>query len=189
MSEVVLMRHAETEWSRQGRHTGRSDVPLTAFGRAEATALGKRLAGRVVRWVLTSPLSRATDTALLAGLTAVPDADLTEWDYGEYEGMTTMQILELRPKWSLWRDGCPAGEDAAAVGVRVDRVAARVLEALEGGGGDVLLVAHGHLLRVLAARWCELDASLGSCLRLDTASVSVLGWERETRVIHRWNDR
>jgi broad specificity phosphatase PhoE len=187
VSEVVLMRHAETEWSRQGRHTGRSDVPLTASGRAAASALATRLEQRLVRCAFASPLSRARETARLAGLNAVLDADLVEWDYGDYEGMTTPEILALRPEWSLWRDGCPGGEDAGAVGTRVDRVVARVMGVIEEGDGDVLLIAHGHVLRVLAARWCELHASVGSRLRLDTASVSVLGWERETRVIHHWN--
>jgi broad specificity phosphatase PhoE len=181
------MRHAETEWSRQRRHTGRTDVPLTASGQAEAGALATRLEGRVVRCTFASPLSRARETARLAGLEAVLDADLVEWDYGDYEGMTTAQVREFRPEWSLWRDGCPGGESAANVGARVDRVIARVLELSELGEGDVCLVAHGHVLRVLGARWCELDSSLGSRLRLDTASVSVLGWERETRVIRHWN--
>jgi broad specificity phosphatase PhoE len=189
MSDVVLIRHAETEWSRRGRHTGRTDVPLTASGRAAASALGRRLEGRVLRGVFTSPLSRAAETARLAGLDGEPDADLMEWDYGEYEGLTTTQVRELRPEWSLWRDGCPGGEDAVAVGTRMDRVVARILEETEQGDGDVVLVAHGHVLRVLAVRWCGLDASVGGRLRLDTESVSVLSWERETRVIHRWNGR
>jgi len=141
-----------------------------------------------VRCAFTSPLSRAAETARLAGLAAAPDADLMEWDYGEYEGMTTTQVRELQPEWSLWRDGCPGGEDAVGVGARADRVVARILKEIERGEGDVVVFAHGHVLRVFAARWCELDASVGSRLRLDTASISVLGREHEIRVIYRWND-
>jgi broad specificity phosphatase PhoE len=188
MSEVILVRHAETEWSRAGRHTGRSDIPLTEDGRAAASALAPRLADRHFALALTSPLSRASDTADLAGLDAVTEADLLEWDYGEYEGLTTPQIRAGRPAWSLWRDGCPAGEDVAAVGERVDRVIAQIQALIASeAGADAAIVAHGHVLRVLAARWCELDPAAGARLRLDTGTVSLLGWERETPVIWRWN--
>ena len=186
MSEVILLRHAETEWSRTGRHTGRSDIPLTDDGRAAAGALAARLADRRFAIVLTSPLSRASESARLAGLDATVEPDLVEWDYGEYEGLTTPQIRTGRPAWSLWRDGCPGGEDPAAVGERVDRVIALVLAALTSDG-DAAIVAHGHVLRVLGARWCELDPAAGARLRLDPGTVSVLGWERETAVIWRWN--
>ncbi len=188
MSEVVLLRHAETEWSRTGRHTGRTDVPLTAQGRAVGRDLALRFAGRRFAVALTSPLCRAVETARLAGLDARVEEDLVEWDYGEYEGLTTPQIRAARSGWSLWRDGCPGGEDAASVGERVDRVIAQALTAL-GDDGDVAIVAHGHVLRVLGARWCELAPAAGARLRLETGAVSVLGWERETRVIQRWNGR
>lgn len=188
MTEVVLIRHGETEWSRTGQHTGRTDIPLEDAGRAAAGALGEALRGRTFRLVLTSPISRAADTARLAGLDAVAEPDLLEWDYGEYEGVTTAQVRETRPDWLLWRDGCPGGEDAAAVARRADRVIERVLEETgPDGDDDVALVAHGHLLRSLAARWCELGPEAGIRLRLDTGTLSVLGWEHEVRVIRRWN--
>lgn len=188
VTEVVLIRHGETEWSRTGQHTGHTDIPLEDAGRAAAGALGEAVSGRTFRLVLTSPLSRAADTARLAGLDAVAEPDLLEWDYGEYEGVTTAQVRETRPDWLLWRDGCPGGEDAAAVARRADRVIERVLgEAGSDGDDDVALVAHGHLLRSLAARWCELGPEAGIRLRLDTGTLSVLGWEHEVRVIRRWN--
>jgi len=187
--DVVLIRHGETDWSRTGQHTGRVDIPLTDAGRAEASALGEHLRGRVFGLMLTSPLSRATETASLAGLDAEIEPDLVEWDYGDYEGSTTAQIREKRPEWLLWRDGCPGGEDVAAVARRADRVIDRVLRASEHGGRrDVALVAHGHVLRSLAARWCELGPEAGARLLLDTGTLSVLGWEREVRVIRVWNE-
>jgi broad specificity phosphatase PhoE len=181
--EVWLLRHAETEWSRDGRHTGRTDVPLTQEGRERARALRERIAGRAFALALSSPLSRARETAELAGLTPQLRDDLVEFDYGDYEGITTAQIRETHPGWYLWRDGCPNGETADDVGHRVDRVIDEVL----GADGDVALVAHGHVLRALAARWTEQAASFGGRLRLDTGSISVLGFEREVRVIHAWN--
>jgi probable phosphoglycerate mutase len=181
--EVWLLRHAETEWSRDGRHTGRTDVPLTDVGRERARALGERIAGHAFALVLSSPLSRARETAELAGLPPQLRDDLLEFDYGEYEGITTAQIRETRPGWYLWRDGCPGGETADDVGVRVDVV---IEEAL-GADGDVALVAHGHVLRALAARWVEEPAAFGGRLRLDTGTISVLGFEREVRVIRAWN--
>jgi broad specificity phosphatase PhoE len=184
--EVVLARHGETEWSLSGRHTGRTDVPLTENGVRHAKALGRRLAGRSFDAVFTSPMSRARETCRLAGF--VDDAqvrdELLEWDYGEYEGVTTAEIREQRPDWLLWRDGCPGGETAAEVGARVDRLIAE----LRSIDGDVALFAHGHVLRVLAARWAELPPERGGALYLSTATLSILGYEREVPVIRLWND-
>ena len=183
--ELVLARHGETEWSRDGRHTGRSDIPLTDLGRDQAAALRDALARWRFDQVLSSPLSRALDTCRLAGLDgrAELDENLVEWDYGDYEGITTPQIRERRPDWYLWRDGCPGGESATDVGRRADRVLARV----EGQEGDAVLFAHGHVLRVVAARWLGLGPESGALLKLDTGTLSVLGYERETRVVLRWN--
>jgi probable phosphoglycerate mutase len=183
--EIVLVRHGETEWSRDGRHTGRTDIPLTEAGRGQAAQLAQPLSEWQFVRVLSSRLQRALETCRLAGLGdgAEVTEDLLEWDYGEYEGVTTLQIRETRPGWYLWRDGCPGGEDAAAVGTRVDRVIA----AIQDTGGDVALFAHGHVLRVLAARWIGLDPAGGGLLALGTGTVCVLGYERETRVIRRWN--
>jgi broad specificity phosphatase PhoE len=181
--EVWLLRHAETEWSRSGRHTGRTDVRLTDAGRERARALQARLAGHEFALVLSSPLSRARETAELAGMEPQLRDDLLEFDYGSYEGITTADIREQRPGWYLWRDGSPGGETAEDVGIRVDRV---IDEAL-GAEGDVAIFAHGHVLRALAARWVGQPASFGGSLKLDTGAVSVLGFEREVRVIERWN--
>jgi broad specificity phosphatase PhoE len=178
-----LLRHAETEWSRSGRHTGRTDVPLTEDGRERARALRERLADREFALVLSSPLSRARETAELAGLAPQLRDDLLEFDYGSYEGITTAAIREQRPGWYLWRDGSPGGETADDVGVRVDRVIDEALVA----AGDVALFAHGHVLRALAARWVGQPASFGGSLELATGAVSVLGFEREVRVIASWN--
>ncbi len=182
---VLLIRHGETEWSRTRRHTGSTDLPLLPEGERAARSLRPRLADERLDLVLTSPLQRARRTAELAGLDGAVDDDLREWDYGEYEGRRTVDIREERPGWDLWRDGAPGGEDAAAVGARVDRVIARVLDAEVE---TAALVAHSHLLRVLAARWIELDPSAGGRLVLATAALSELGFERERRVILRWND-
>ena len=184
---LVLVRHGETEWSASGRHTGRTDVPLSATGRAAAERLKARLAGRSFALVLTSPFARARETCELAGFgdVAQADPDLSEFDYGEYEGLTTPEIRERRPDWSVWRHGAPGGEWPDDVGGRADRVIDRALET----GGDVALFAHGHLLRVLAARWLELPAAYGGNLALGTASVSELGYERERRALWLWNDR
>ena len=183
--EVLLVRHSETEWSAGGRHTGRTDVPLTEEGRARARDLAPALSGRAYALVLTSPLSRARETCELAGLGATAQVceALLEWDYGDYEGLTTPQIRAARPDWSLWRDGCPGGERPDQVGARVDPVVQR-LAALEG---DAVLFSHGHVLRVLTARWLGLEPGAGALWALVTASVSTLGWERETRVMWRWN--
>jgi probable phosphoglycerate mutase len=182
--EIVLLRHAETAWSREGKHTGRTDIPLTDHGREVAAALAPRLAGRSFALVLSSPLSRARDTAALAGLPEpVLDPDLLEWDYGDYEGIRTAEIRTEHPDWYLWHDGVPHGEAAADVAARVDRVIARVLAV----DGDVCIVAHGHVLRVLGARWIEQPPELGGRLWLGTGAVCVLGWEREVRVLRGWN--
>ncbi|HEY6781468.1 MAG TPA: histidine phosphatase family protein, partial [Thermoleophilaceae bacterium] len=183
--EIVLARHGETEWSRDGRHTGRSDIPLTEEGERQARALRPALAGRDFARVLVSPLGRAVETCRLAGLLdhAERTDALLEWDYGDYEGVTTREIRSERPDWVLWRDGCPNGETAADVAVRVDPLIAE-LRALDG---DAALFAHGHLLRVLAARWIELDPEHGASLVLTTGTLSALGWEHEWPALTRWN--
>jgi broad specificity phosphatase PhoE len=183
--EIALVRHGETEWSRAGKHTGRTDVPLTPAGRKQAEAVGAALRDREFARVLTSPLGRAAETARLAGFgdRAEEREALREWDYGEYEGRTTPQIREERPGWTLWRDGVPGGEPAAEVAERVDRLLAE----LRSGEGDALVFSHGHLLRVLAARWIGLGPESGSRFGLDPATISVLGHERETPVIRVWN--
>jgi probable phosphoglycerate mutase len=186
VGEVVLARHGETEWSRAMRHTGRTDIPLTETGRAQAEALAPRLAAREFALVLSSPLSRALDTCRLAGLgeRAEIDADLEEWDYGEYDGVTSAEIRDSRPGWSLWADGCPGGESPADVGARAGRVLAR----LKDLDGDAVLFAHGHVLRVIAARWLGLAPADGSKLALDVGTLSVLGHEHQTSpVIRAWN--
>jgi probable phosphoglycerate mutase len=185
MNELWLIRHAETEWARAGRHTGRTDIPLTDDGRATAAKLRDRLAGHPFTAVFVSPLSRARETAELAGLGehAQFRDDLLEWDYGDYEGITTSDIRKDRPDWYLWNDGVPNGELAADVAARVDRV---IEEAL-GVDGDVAVVAHGHVLRVLAARWLEQPPQLGGRLVLDTGRLSRLGFERDVRALLAWN--
>jgi broad specificity phosphatase PhoE len=181
-----LVRHGETEWARDGRHTGRTDVPLTELGRSQAVAAGRKLAGARFSEVLSSPLSRALDTARIAGFGAQIEVvdDLREWDYGDDEGRTTTEIREDRPEWSIWADGPRGGETIAEVAERADRVVSRVRSA----SGDVLLFAHGHVLRILAARWVDLPPVDGRLFALSTATVSVLGWEREAPVILRWNE-
>jgi broad specificity phosphatase PhoE len=183
--EIVLVRHAETEWTRDGRHTGRTDIPLTEDGRAAARALAGRLAAWRLQRVLVSPSQRARETCELCGLGAEAQVreDLLEWDYGDYDGLTTPQIHQRRPAWNLWRDGCPAGESAAEVGVRADRVIAE-LRSVEG---PAVAFSHGHLLRVLGARWIELEPSGGARLALSPGALSVLGYERATAVLTRWN--
>jgi broad specificity phosphatase PhoE len=183
---VILVRHGETEWSLSGQHTSRTDVPLTNAGREAARRLGARLAGREFALVLTSPRSRARDTCAEAGLGDVArvDDDLVEWDYGSYEGLTTPEIRVDHPGWLLWEDGVPGGETARQVAARADRVIERAIAA----DGDVALFAHGHVLRVLGARWLGLPPERGGSLALETASLSELGFEHENRVIWRWND-
>jgi broad specificity phosphatase PhoE len=184
---TYLIRHAETEWSLSGRHTGKTDVPLTEKGRRIARELESLLAPSNFALVLSSPLQRARQTSALAGFgeRAVIDRDLLEWDYGAYEGLTTEQIHERAPDWMIFSDGCPDGESPAQIGARVDRVIARV----QSTAGDVALFAHGHLLRVLAARWLGLPVSDGSRFLLDTATLSVLSHYRSIPAIKQWNSR
>lgn len=185
-TETRLARHGETEWSRDMRHTGHTDVPLTDLGREQARALGTPLSGLDLALVLTSPLSRATETCQLAGLGdhAVEDPDLIEWDYGEYEGLTTDEIRRDVPGWTIWDGRPPGGETVEQVGERADRVIARLSEA----GGPCAVFAHGHILRLLAARWIGLPPASGALLALSTGTLSGLGHERERRVVTLWND-
>ena len=184
--EVVLVRHGETEWSHDGRHTGRTDVPLTAEGERAAVLAGRALEGWDFALVLVSPRRRARETCRIAGLgdRATVREDLAEVDYGDDEGRTTDEIRAQRPGWTLWRDGPLNGESVEHAGERADRVVAECRAA----GGDVAVFAHGHILRILGARWVGLPATAGGLLALDTAAVSVLGWERESAVIRHWND-
>jgi probable phosphoglycerate mutase len=187
LPRVYLVRHGETQWSRDRRHTGRTDLPLTAQGEAQARSLGERLRGQQFALVLASPLQRALRTCELAGFGAVAqsDADLVEWDYGQYEGMRSSEIRSRDPRWLLFRDGCPGGESPAQVAERADRVVARV----RAVNGAALLFSSAHLLRALAARWLGLDVAGGALLRLDTACLSVLGYEhdRSEPVVQLWN--
>ena len=192
MGELIVIRHGETAWSRALRHTGRTDLPLTPAGEAAAAALAPALAARPIVAVFSSPAQRAVRTAELAGLTDLKiDPDLWEWDYGGYEGLTTAQIRVDRPGWYLWRDGVIPG-DAQHPGETVDQVGARADRVLERASpllvdGDVALVAHGHLLRILTARWLGLPAADGRLFRLDTGTVSTLGSEHDEPVIASWN--
>ena len=182
--EVWLVRHGETEWSRDGRHTSVTDLDLTDDGVAVAGRLRERLAGRTFELVLTSPRRRAVRTAELAGFAgAEPVEDLAEWDYGDYEGITTAKIRETVPGWSVWTHPSPGGETAEQVSTRLDRVVARI----KGCRGDVLVFGHGHGLRALTARWIEQPVSGGRSFKLDTATVSVLGHDREAPAVVRWN--
>ena len=183
-AQLILVRHGETEWSVERRHTGRTDVPLTDDGRDDARAIAGALRTFPIRRCFASPLSRAWETAQLGGLEPVRDDDLVEWDYGDYEGRTTEEIRQTVPGWSVWTHPMLGGESADEVGARADRVIDRLL----GLDGATALVAHSHFLRILAARWVELPAAAGRRLTLDTTSLSVLGWERESRTIDRWND-
>ncbi|GAA2042236.1 histidine phosphatase family protein [Catenulispora yoronensis] len=197
MSELILLRHGQTEWSRDGRHTGLTDLPLTTAGEDQARAAAKLLAGKTFGAVYSSPLTRAVRTADLAGLTGVTvDPDLREWDYGGYEGVTTEEIHRTRPGWYLWDDGIVPGdadhpgETVEQVGARVDRVLARVRPVLaDGEGQDVCLIAHGHVLRILCARWLGLPAEGGRFFRLDTATVSRLGFEHARPVVDGLNQQ
>jgi broad specificity phosphatase PhoE len=184
--DLFLVRHGATAWSRAGRHTGRTDVPLLEEGRDPTQALATVLAAPRFSLVLTSPLLRAKETCALAGLgdRAQVTDDLVEWDYGDYEGLTTDEIRLERPGWTLWADGVPGGETVGAVGRRADRV----IEAARAAAGDTICFAHGHVLRALAARWAGLPPVGGRFLALDAAALSVLGWEREVPVLVRWNE-
>jgi probable phosphoglycerate mutase len=185
-ASVVLLRHGETEWSLDGRHTGLSDIELTENGRQEARDAGKRLSGMEFDHVLTSPLKRARDTCELAGYGADAQTtdELTEWKYGEYEGITTVEIQKTKPDWWLFADGCPGGESAADVGNRVDPL----IERAKAGGGRWLFVAHGHVLRVVGARWAGLPPEDASVLLLGTAAVCVLGYEHGRPALKHWNE-
>jgi len=184
---IVLVRHGQTEWTLSGQHTGTTDIPLTERGKQQAELVGTWLGRHTFERVLTSPLQRAAETCRLAGLGDQADScpELVEWNYGEYEGLTTPEIRERRPDWFLWRDGCPGGETAPDVGARIGPLVAELRD-LEG---DAILFAHGHVLRVLTARWLGLGPEAGALLALSPATLSVLGWERETAVIQVWNSR
>jgi broad specificity phosphatase PhoE len=184
-TRLVLARHGETEWARTGRHTGRTDVPLTDRGRAQARRLGLALRGRTFRRVLSSPLGRALESCRLAGFGDRVELvdDLREWDYGAYEGRTRVEIAAEVPGWTVWTHPIVDGESLADLGRRADRVIAETLPV----GGDILIFSHGHFLRVLAARWIEQSPSLGSRLELATATLSELGWETDRRVVEGWN--
>lgn len=189
--ELVLVRHGETEWSKSGQHTGRTDIPLTDEGIEQAKRAGRYLADRTFALALSSPLQRARDTAALVGVDPELDEDLYEWDYGAYEGLTTPQIkVKRHGPWDLWTDGVPAGdtpgENAAEVRVRVERVLDRVRPVL-AEGDDAIVVAHGHVLRALGAAWIRLAPQDGAVLKLGTATVSSLGYEHGRPVIDSWN--
>jgi probable phosphoglycerate mutase len=183
--DIWIVRHGETDWSRRGLHTGRTNVPLTVAGEREAIALRRRFGGRTFALVLSSPLSRARETCRLVGYgdVAREENDLREWDYGAYEGRTTAEIRVEAPGWTIWDGEVPCGETAVEVGYRADRVIRQATEA----GGDVVLFSHGHFLRVLAARWLGLAPTEGRLFALGTSSVGVLGYERDVRVIRAWN--
>lgn len=185
-NEIILVRHGETIWSLSGQHTSRTDLPLTDQGRLRATALAKKLGGREFALVLSSPMRRALETSQLAGYTAVVDANLHEWDYGAYEGLTSADIRKNSPEWTIWNGTPPGGESAEQVGARADLVIKRALGVFDEG--DVLIFGHGHMLRVLAARWLELAPENGRLLALDTGTLSALGWEHSARVIRLWNE-
>jgi probable phosphoglycerate mutase len=183
---LVLLRHGATEWSVSGQHTGRTDIPLLQVGEAQAKAAGAYLRDCVradFDLVLTSPLVRAADTCRLAGFEGAPDADLMEWDYGDYEGITTPDIRRERPDWSLWEHGVPGGERVAEVGRRVDQV----IERARSQPGDTLCIAHGHVLRVLAARWLGLPPIAGRLFLLSTGAICVLGWDLDVPAVELWN--
>ena len=183
--QVYLVRHGETEWARDGRHTGRTDIPLTDTGRTQAGFLLPVFDQKPLQKIWSSPLQRALETARLAGLGARVElcADLMEWDYGDYEGITTKQIREKVPGWTIWTHPCPNGETVQQVGARADRVIAQVRDVYN----DVALFSHGHFLRVLAARWLGLEPTDGRFFLLGTSTLSILGYEHETPAIRTWN--
>jgi broad specificity phosphatase PhoE len=182
----VLIRHGQTEWSANGRHTSYTDIDLTPAGVEQAREVGRKLSGRTFAAVISSPRKRALRTAELAGLQVTEiTEDLAEWNYGEYEGITTAEIRKTQPGWSLWTDGCPGGETPEQVGARLDRVLAHASGLLDGG--DVAFVGHGHCLRVCGARWAGLPPKDGGLLKLDTATLSTLGFEHANQVIDTWN--
>jgi broad specificity phosphatase PhoE len=184
---IYLVRHGETMWSRTGQHTSRTDVPLTERGREQAIALGRWIGDRQFGLVLTSPRSRAAETAQLAGYgDAIPDPDLREWEYGDFEGRTSDEIRHEIPDWTIWGGPWRDGETARQVARRADRVISRCLA--PSVDGDCVLFSHGHLLRVLTARWLGLPAGRGALFALDTATIGVLGWEHDSRVVETWNE-
>ena len=185
LSRLVVVRHGETEWSANGRHTSRTDLPLTDDGRERAQALASALSEWSFAGVECSPLRRARETCELAGLgeQAAIEGDLHEWDYGDYEGLTTPEIHERDPDWILWRDGCPGGETPAQISERADGVLARLNEL----DGDAAVFAHGHFLRVLTARWVSMDVAAGARFALAAGAIGLLGHENETRVVEQWN--
>lgn len=185
---ILLVRHAETEWSELGWHTGRTDVPLTEEGRRKAKLIADELAGRPFARVLSSPLERARETCRIAGYEDAAEYrdELREWNYGDYEGLTTAHIRGRHPGWELFTDGAPGGESPDEVACRVDCIVDELCETCEAGG-DVVIFGHGHLLRSLAVRWIGLPIATGRMFRLDTGALSTLGWKREVRVVETWN--
>ncbi len=185
LGELWLFRHGETEWSRSGQHTSRTDLPLTPEGEQRAARLKPLLESKTFALVLTSPMRRAIETCRIAGLgdPAQITGDLREWDYGQYEGLTSAQIHQTNPGWTIWNGTPPDGESAEQIGARADRVIAQAA----ASNGDVALFGHGHMLRVLAARWLRLDPTDGRLFALSTGTISLLGYERETRVVQIWN--
>jgi probable phosphoglycerate mutase len=186
-NRLFVIRHGATEWSRTGQHTGHTDIPLLPEGEAQARATGALLANHEFALVLTSPLQRARHTCELVGLSkqAQIEPNLIEWDYGDYEGITSAQIHETVPGWTVWTGAIPGGETIEQVAARADAVIARVLAA----DGDCIVFAHGHILRTLVARWCELDPTEGRRFVLDPATLCILGWEHDSRAVLQWNSR
>jgi probable phosphoglycerate mutase len=182
---VLIIRHGQTEWSANGKHTSVTDLALTEEGRAQAEGLAAKLRGETFSLVLCSPLRRARETCELAGFGQRAEIrdDLREWEYGEYEGLTTPEIRQRDPDWDLWSQGCPGGERPDHVSHRVDQVLARIVDT----DGDALVFAHGHVLRVLTARWLQMEPAAGARFKLAAGSIGTLGYERETEVIERWN--
>lgn len=183
------MRHGQTEWSLNGRHTGNTDLPLTEIGREEARTMAPQIEQHKFDLVFSSPLQRALETCQLVGLSEKVQTrdELREWDYGDYEGLTSPQIEAHDPNWLLWRDGCPGGESTEQVADRCDVIVGEVMDFVKGGGGHVIVFAHGHILRALAARWCGLPIIIGDNLMLDTAAYCQLGHNKNTPAINIWN--
>jgi probable phosphoglycerate mutase len=183
-NDLWLVRHGETDWSLSGQHTSRTDLPLRPEGERRARQVGEKLHGKKFALALSSPMKRALETARLAGIAPEIDQNLREWDYGDYEGMTTAEIQKVDPGWTIWTKTPNGGETAAQVAARADHVIARVTQA----AGNVIVFGHGHMLRVLAARWLGLEPQAGRYFALSTGSINVLGEEREIRVVKLWNE-